>query len=168
MLAIDDLGVRILAPLGLTASLVACSSGEKKVSADTALLVADAADYEGCPDLPGFVVGSSARGKDDRIDATLLDASPSPPRRYRNVWTLKVTDARDHLLNDAEVTAIRTYMPLHGHAGTPAANAEMTAVAGEIRADLNFTMRGYWEVQINVSSASAGDDYIMFPVCIAQ
>ena len=167
MLAIDDLGVRKLVPFGLAATLVACSSSAK-VSADSASLEADAADYEGCPDLPAFVVGLKAKGKDGKIDATLLDASPSPPRRYLNVWTLKLMDGHDHPVSDAEVTAIRTYMPLHGHAGTPAADAEMTGDAGEMHADLNFTMRGYWEVQVNVSSPSAGDDYIMFPVCIAQ
>ena len=155
--------------IALAVSLTACSSSPRTAGADTASIGTDAADYEGCPgDLPAFVLGLRANGKDDKVGASLLDASPSPPRRYLNVWTLKLTDEHKQPLSDVDITSIRTYMPLHGHAGTPAAAAQMLPDPGEVHADLNFTMRGYWEVQMNVSSPSAGDEYIVFPVCIAQ
>jgi hypothetical protein len=153
----------------MAAALSGCGTSSKAGSADASLEEADAAAYYGCPDtVPDLVVGLKVMGKSGKISASLVDASPSPPRKYLNTWTLQLADANDSPLEDATVTAIRTYMPLHGHEGKPSPDVAMLADKADMQTNLHFIMRGYWEVQINLSSPSVGDDYIVFPTCVTQ
>ncbi|HEX6241149.1 MAG TPA: hypothetical protein VFZ61_09665, partial [Polyangiales bacterium] len=59
------------------------------------------ADYQGCPeDLPRFELGMQARVVDGSIQASVVEASPSPPMRYLNDWTVELTDAQGEALED--------------------------------------------------------------------
>jgi hypothetical protein len=57
-------------------------------------------------------------------------------------------------------------MPVHGHFSRPAAEHQPLGEPGRFDATIHFTMRGPWEVQLDVSSASAGDDAIVLEVCV--
>jgi hypothetical protein len=129
----------------------------------------DAAVYAACPDsLPKFAVGLASVGESGRIEAQLLDASRFPPHKYANEWTLELANADGEPLADAEITRLAAFMPIHGHYGRPAAKHEALAEPGQVRAEIHFTMRGPWEVQIWASSADVGDDYLTFEVCVVE
>jgi len=120
-----------------------------------------------CPEDARYAApGDSAVGTSGALRAVLVGASPRAPAKFTNVWTLDVQTADGAEVLDAEITRIETYMPVHGHPGQPDATAEPAGGPGAFRAELHFTMRGPWEVRVEVSSESAGSDFIVFQVCV--
>jgi hypothetical protein len=110
----------------------------------------------------------AATGEQGHVTAFIRQATPLPPQRYDNAWTLGFENGQGAALLDVEVTAIQSYMPVHGHDGRPPATVEKTGQAGEVLASLNFSMRGYWEVRIHASSPTAGDDDLVFKLCLRE
>jgi hypothetical protein len=120
-----------------------------------------------CPsDVPYFTSGVVAAGESGVLRALLVNATPSSPAKFLNVWTLEVQAADGAAAGDAEVTQLETFMPAHGHPGQPAATAEPMNDPGRFRAELHFTMRGPWEVRLGVASPSVGSDHFVFQVCV--
>lgn len=158
---------RIIFSLGLMTTVVACGDdgGEDMTEPHT-----DASYPEApCPeDTPDFRIGLQATGREGVIVARLVDAYPSPPRIYRNDWTLDFLTPDGTAIEDLELSEVRTFMPVHGHDGGPRL-PELDALddAGRFElTGLNMWMSGPWQVQLTLASESAGDDYIVFNVCI--
>jgi len=127
---------------------------------------ADAGAFVACPDsIPELEPGVRFGGRGGRIRVTVLDASPMPARKYRNDWTVALTDATGEPLDDVEITRLEAFMPVHQHYSRPDAKVEMQS-AGQFQATIHFIMRGPWEVQLEASSASAGDDHVVLDVCV--
>jgi len=126
--------------------------------------------FVGCPDsIPTFALGMHARGDGGRLGATLVAASPAPPLRYLNDWTLTLTLGDGTPLPDAVITKARAFMPVHGHDGIVVPTLEMLPEPGRVRIrGLNFNMRGPWQVQLSLSSPSTGDDYVVFYICVQE
>jgi hypothetical protein len=120
-----------------------------------------------CPnDVPYFSRGVVAAGESGVLRALLVDTKPSSPAQFLNVWTLEFQTTDGAAAGDAEVTQLETFMPVHGHPGQPAATAEPMGEPGRYRAELHFTMRGPWQVRLDVASPSAGSDHFVFEVCV--
>jgi hypothetical protein len=130
----------------------------------------DAAVFTGCDGVPAFALGRAAESRNGRIGAALLQASQLPPARFLNDWKVSFDDAHGGSLDDAAVRDARAYMPLHGHYGKPdpsvTQHADQPAVF-DIDA-LNLFMRGQWQVQLTVASPSAGEDVLVFEVCVEE
>jgi hypothetical protein len=157
---------RLAAAIALATGLAAAACGDDMPAPDDA---GDAAGYAACSDtLPELAVGLTTLGEHGRIQARLLDASRFPARKYANEWTLELANAEGDALGDAQVTRLATFMPVHGHYGRPAAEHEALAEPGRLRATIHFTMRGPWQVQITATSATAGDDDLIFEVCVEE
>jgi hypothetical protein len=122
--------------------------------------------FMGCP--PGvaqLTLNGEASGA--RITASVVAASRVPARRYLNDWTFRFRDASGAPLNDVTVVSARTWMPVHGHDGLVIPQILSGGEQVQVRR-LNFNMRGPWEVQLALRSASAGADDVVFHVCIAE
>jgi hypothetical protein len=161
--------VRAVAATGL--ALAACGSepaedaaydaGSDASSAQAPLRCGD--------DVPPFALPMSAPGGEGKLSAALLAATPAPPEKYLNDWTLELRDAQGKPVSDATITMARPFMPAHGHDGTFAPTVSAGDGPGRFEVKkLNLWMRGPWEVQLSVSSPSLGDDYIVFQVCIEE
>jgi hypothetical protein len=126
--------------------------------------------FVGCPEsIPPFALGMHQSGDQGRLVATLVDASRVPPLRYLNDWTLDFARADATPAGDVVLTKARAFMPVHGHDGIVPPTLERLAEPGRVRVrGLNFNMRGPWEVQLTLSSASAGDDYVVFHICVQE
>jgi hypothetical protein len=99
------------------------------------------------------------------ITAKLFDAMPAPPERFTNVWIIDFVGADGKPLADLKITKAQAFMPYHVHGRA----AIVTAMPepGRFKITLNFFMRGYFEAQLNVSSASAGvTDYVAIGYCV--
>jgi YtkA-like len=125
--------------------------------------------FEGCPDAtPEFAIGMQAEGMLGHITGTLLGASNVPPLRYLNDWRVEFVDAAGEPVEDVEVRSARPFMPVHGHDGNvkPVVHTEEPgrfSITG-----LNLNMRGPWEIQFQLRSARAGDDYVVFHICVQE
>jgi hypothetical protein len=89
-----------------------------------------------------------------------------PARKYTNDWTLALTSVDGEPLDDVTITRLEAFMPVHDHFSRPPADTEPLEAGSEFSATVHFTMRGPWEVQLEASSASAGDDYVVLDVCV--
>lgn len=128
------------------------------------------AEFMGCPDtLPPFALGMQALGRAGHIRATLVEASPAPPRRYLNDWVIELGHADGTPLDDVRIVNARPWMAVHGHDGNIAPVVHAQEETGRFAIDkLNLFMRGAWEIQLKLSSPSVGDDDVVFEVCIPE
>jgi len=121
-----------------------------------------------CPeDTPELHVGLEAVGESGLIRAQIVDAD-FPPKLRLNDWIIEFLDAEGEPLADAEITMARPYMhaPGHDHDGIYPPVVTKLEEPGRFEiADLNLWMYGPWQIEIWVSSAAAGDDFISFPAC---
>jgi hypothetical protein len=154
---------RLLLLLGLTcvASLIGCGSSPREQQAPGA----DAAPYEGCSSSE-FSLPLVETGSQGRLTLTVVQAVPDPPAKFENVWTVEVTDANGAPVEDVEIVLAEAFMPVHGHAGDPAPTIEQVGSATS-RVTIHFTMRGPWEVRLDLASQRAGSDHVVFDVCVA-
>lgn len=121
-------------------------------------------------DIPTFKIGLQADGRDGIYAAKIVDASPSPPKQFRNDWVLDFVDADGKPATDItfDPDKVRTYMPAHGHPGYLPVKIEPLEEPGRFSMkDLNMWMPGPWEAQFPVSGP-AGNDYVVFDVCITS
>ena len=168
--------------LRLVLLLLACASiacgGQESSAAPATQVPADAGEgaseddgFVGCPDggTPRFALGMRASGDSGVLAATLVAASQVPPQRYLNDWTIALSRSDGTALNDVVITRARPFMPVHGHDGIVVPTLQPLASSGQVLVrGLNFNMRGPWEVQLSLHSPSAGDDYAVFHICVAE
>jgi hypothetical protein len=157
---------RIIVSLGLLSTLAACGDDDGEAMPEP---VADASYPEApCPDdTPDFRIGLEATGREGAIVARLVDADPSPPRIFRNDWTVDFLTPDGAAVEDVEVIEARAFMPVHGHDGIYPPEVSELDEAGRFDVHgLNMWMSGPWQVQLTLGSQSAGDDYVVFNVCI--
>jgi len=172
--------------LGAVLVLLGCGA-ESPVAGDS-MEPADAGLSARCPtDTPEFsatpATGLLARAKKDSIQARIIKAEPAMPERFENDWTIRLTDLAGAPLNDIEIADACVYMPVHGHGSAPSGVTGAGEPGTFDLKGLNLFMRGPWEVQLAVSSASVagpaaeatncdrnksrpGHDLLVFQVCV--
>jgi hypothetical protein len=158
----------------LVSLVIAAGCGDDKNDAappaggDDAGVEGDDSDVP-CPaETPTFEPGLSASG-DKGLTAKLVSADPENPHKYENAWVLDFVDAQGAPLEDIEIDEAETFMPVHRHGGGLTPVPTKLSEPGRVRVEkLNFTMAGPWEVILNVSSAKAGSDTIVFNVCVGR
>ncbi len=139
-----------------------------------ALLVLAACTSEPDPDEPvdcakvtdddTFVVGLEKMGRDGLLSFRLMSATPAPPARYENTWTVEVDGSGGPFAN-ADIMAT-PYMPVHDHVSAIRAVSTPLADAGQYRIErVNFSMPGVWETTIRATSGSTTDS-AMYRFCI--
>jgi hypothetical protein len=163
---------RVRAVVAVVACAVAAGCGSEspqRAKASTLPDAPDATDYAGCPStISELAPGLVATGAMERSKVRLIAADPMPAAKYLNEWTLSLEDLDGAALPDAAITRLETFMPVHGHPGQPPAEAFPLESAGTVRAELHFTMRGPWEVRLDVASPSRGSDQVVFDVCVTE
>ena len=96
-----------------------------------------------------------AKTTDERT-VTFVDASPAPPAKGDNTWTLRVTDTSGAPLPGLTME-VGTWMPDHGHGSPIVPTVTEDGEPGTYVIDpLNFFMAGLWEITITLSDPSGG------------
>jgi hypothetical protein len=153
---------RLLLGLTWVASVAGCGSSTR----EQATPGTDAAPYAGCSPSE-FALPLTRAGDEGRLTVSVVQVNPDRPAKYENVWTMEVEDRGGTAVEDAEIAFAETFMPAHSHPGDPAPTAERTGAA-EFSVTLHFTMRGPWEVRLDLVSQRAGSDHVVFDVCVAE
>jgi hypothetical protein len=127
------------------------------------------AEFEGCPDsTPEFALGMQAEGMLGHITGKLISASNVPPLRYLNDWEVAFVDADGAPIEDVSIRSVRPFMPVHGHDGNVKPVVHPKQAGRFSITGFNLNMRGPWEIQFQLLSATAGDDYVVFQICIRE
>ena len=95
---------------------------------------------------------------------TLLSATPAPPIRGTNSWSLRVTDATGAVIQGATIE-ITPYMPDHGHGPSVKAAATEESDHSYTVTPLYFFMPGLWQVTFKASVADKSDTAV-FTFCV--
>ena len=121
-----------------------------------------------CPSsTPTFEPGMSVAGESARITARLVSAQPTAPRKFENSWVLEFVDAEGQPIDDIKVTPNEPWMDVHNHGGGYAPDVVARDEPGQLEFDrINLKMPGPWRLNLNASSAKAGDDEIVIHVCV--
>lgn len=119
------------------------------------------------PKLPALAIGSEAEGDSKFIYAKVVKVDPLPLLKGTSDWELHFQNKDGDPITDIGVKRAYTYMPVHAHHGTFEPKFSALAEPGNYEFDgFNFTMRGPWQVRLELTSESAGDDFVMFDVCV--
>lgn len=143
--------------LALTSSLVACSGDDGGTGNE-------GVDCDNETRADTYTAGMSKLG-DNSIEFVLVEATPTPPAKGDNDWTVQVLDAAAPM--DGLTLDITPFMPDHGH-GTPViAEATATGESGTYEVTpVNLWMPGLWQVSISASDDSGMLDTAVFAFCI--
>jgi hypothetical protein len=115
---------------------------------------------------PSFTAGMSVKAGD--LTVKLLSIDPEPPRQKTdNDWVLQVVDASGAVVDGITFANGKSYMPVHRHGGrTPPTSAAGTA-AGTIQLnDIDFIMRGPWQVLFDVQRNGAQVGLATIQICV--
>jgi len=122
--------------------------------------------HAACPaDLPELRIGLTAEGESGAVQAELMDADNIPAEQFLNQWEVQLQEPDGTPITDASLT-VTSFMPAHSHDGRKRTTiTELEDGRFDVE-DINLWMPGPWEVRLTVESESAGEDYIVFDVCI--
>lgn len=103
-------------------------------------------------------------------DLTLKIVSNDPSRArkdVRNDWIVELVDASGAAVTDAKFSNARSHMQVHNHPGLPAPTIAAVAEPGRTKLDnINFSMRGPWEVYVTVEREEARPVTFQINVCV--
>jgi hypothetical protein len=147
--------------LPLTVALAACGAGN-----DTPDDASDncVADPRGEP----FSIGISKLGRDNRLTFSIMAATPAPPARGDNNWTIAVSNSSGAVVG-ATVTA-KPFMPdhRHGSAITAVVTPQATTPGQYDITPVNLWMPGIWETTITATPPGGTLDVAVFSFCIPR
>lgn len=109
-----------------------------------------------------FVVGLAKTGQ--QMTFTLTSATPAPPMRGDNAWTLQLTNAAGPLTGATIV--VSPFMPDHGHGTSIEAKIIELPDAGQYElSPINMWMPALWETTIQ-ATANGVTDRVIFRFCV--
>jgi len=112
-----------------------------------------------------FVVGLPKSGEGGMLDFALMSATPSPPSRDDNTWTVQITDAGGAPLDGATLT-VTPFMPSHQHGSPIRTEVTPTGTPGEYElSPVNLWMPGVWETTIKAQKDAVVDTAV-YTFCI--
>jgi len=115
---------------------------------------------------PRYRPGLSVKVADLTIVATSM--VPAPPRqRVPNDWILQLFDASGSPVTDATIENAYSWMIAHGHGGSTRPGIIPQPTPGQFKLDnIDFKMRGPWEVLFTVTRPGAKEALVTFNICV--
>jgi hypothetical protein len=141
--------------LALTLFTAACSSGHD--DDEPVNCAEEMRDEE-------FVAGMQKLGEDGKITFTLVQATPAPPARGDNTWTVQLTTAGAAAPVTGATMIVTPHMPDHTHAPVSDQGQAMPE-AGKYSAPVNMWMPGLWRTTIQATSGTDSDKAV-FVFCV--
>lgn len=113
-----------------------------------------------------YAVGVEAKAKDGALSVHFMDASPAPPSKGYNTWTVQVLDGKGAPVNGATIVT-KGFMPDHNHGSstTPQVTPKGQDGTYEITPMILF-MPGVWEITFKVTAAGGVEDSAMVTFCV--
>lgn len=117
-------------------------------------------------DYPEFTAGMSKPAGE--LTVKLLSISPQPPRqKVKNNWTVQVVDASGAPVSGITLANADSYMPVHRHHGKTLPYTNTTSDPGGAQlTDIDFIMRGPWQVLFDVLKDGTKAGKATFQICV--
>jgi len=144
----------------VTGPLLGCSSEPHDASHDASAPTGCAAETRA----DAFVLGL-AKALPNGLVVRLVAATPAPPAKGDNTWTVEIVDAAGKPVSGATV-AVVPFMPDHGHGTAVAPTVTPEAAPGKyLISKMNLPMAGYWDITLSVTVSGAKGE-VRFGICI--
>lgn len=113
-----------------------------------------------------YAVGVEAKATDGALTVQFVDASPAPPTKGNNTWTVKLLDAAGKPVNGATIVT-KPYMPDHAHGSSikPESTAKGADGTYEIT-PVNLFMPGVWQITFTVTAPGGMADSAVVTFCV--
>lgn len=116
-----------------------------------------------------YMLGLEKSG--EHVTVRFVDAMPSPPARFDNMWMLEIVDATTNLPMDDVDLEVEPYMPDHMHGTSIACQVTEMDEPGQVQLEpVNLFMPGLWEVRLNFtldpSLGLGATDQVVFRFCV--
>lgn len=119
------------------------------------------------PRAEAYAVGLEQKSDDGRMKIRFIDASPAPPSKGTNQWTIQLLDGSDKPIDDATMT-IKPFMPDHGHGSSITPQVTWMKSNGNYQITLvDLFMPGIWQITFNITPpGGAAPDAVVFTFCV--
>ena len=156
--------VRLLGALALVAAPLAACSSTSTGGGTGGGTVASVCDTD--PRAMAYAVGLSESATGDTMKVAFVDATPSPPAKGLNTWTVAITDGNGKPVTGATLT-VKPFMPDHGHGSSITPQVMPMATRGMYQITLlDFFMPGIWTNTFTITPASGPASSAVFTFCI--
>lgn len=115
---------------------------------------------------PAFRSGMSVQA--GALTVKLQSVKPEPPRqKQKNDWVLQVVDASGAPASGVTLSNASSYMPVHNHGGRTKPTSAAGTEAGSVTLnDIDFIMRGPWQVIFDVEQNGAKVATATLQICV--
>lgn len=115
-----------------------------------------------------YQAGMVAEAADRKVKISLVEATPAPPARGDNSFTLDVTDGGGAAIEGAAI-AVKAFMPDHGHGSSVAPSVSAGAESGRYQvSEVDLFMPGIWEITFTVTPSGGEADPVKLTFCVAD
>ena len=148
----------------LALPLAACTTSTGGGTGGTGATTESLCDAD--PRAQSYAAGMSAATADGALKVSFADASPAPPGKGMNTWTIQVTDAQGKPVSGATVV-LTPFMPDHGHGPSTLPQVTPMADAGMYQLSLiDLFMPGIWQNTFTITPASGPAGSVVFTFCV--
>ncbi|HTL32815.1 MAG TPA: FixH family protein [Kofleriaceae bacterium] len=116
-----------------------------------------------------FTVGLDKVGTSGAMDFKLMNATPAPPARGDNTWTVQISTMASGVVGapiDGAMLQVTPFMPAHQHGSPIQVQITPGTTAGEYNLEpVNLWMPGVWETTIRATSSTTTDTAV-YKFCI--
>lgn len=151
--------------LALGALCAACGDGEAASGSTSGTPPIESI----CADDPratAYAAGLERASADASVKVRFVNATPSPPTKGDNIFTIQVLDSGGSPIDGATVTTT-SKMPDHGHSSAVIPETTPAGVDGKYTiSPVNFFMAGIWEATFTIERAGAPTETVTFTFCI--
>jgi len=149
------------APTDSAKDTAADTSGDSGLTGDSASICGDTAVYD------TYSEGMSRLGDAGVLQFAIAAASPAPPDKGDNVWTIALTNPAGESLVSDETVILTPFMPEHGHGTNPATVTTTNNGDGTYTTSaFDLFMGGWWQLTVSASGGGVGADQALFAFCI--
>jgi hypothetical protein len=114
-----------------------------------------------------FAAGLEAKAQDGKVRVTFVSATPAPPAKGTNAFTIDVADESGAPIDGASIV-VKPFMPDHGHGASVVPKVAAGAQAGRYEvSDVELFMPGVWEITFEVTPAGGAMDAVKLAFCVA-
>lgn len=158
---------RLLGALALAAvPLAACSSSRGGGTGGSAGSTTAGSICDSDPRATPYAAGLSATSTGDTVKVSFVGATPSPPAKGENTWTIKVVDNKGDPMENAAIT-LYPFMPDHGHGSSIVPQVMPMSTAGTYQITLiDLFMPGIWQNTFTITPASGSPATVVFTFCV--
>lgn len=157
-LALSSIGVACSSATGGPANSAGATVPDDEAGADASVCQSD-------PAIEAYSANLPMAGSAGLLKFVLVSASPAPPVRGINSWTLKLLDASGTPVTNATFPTIKLWMPYMRHGSSIIPTVKSNGDGTYQITELDLIMAGVWQFTFTAQSASIKDT-AMYTFCV--